>query len=62
VSGPGSVWQCSTPASGCPDPRPTIGDACSQPGLFCDYGSCTGGVAEQCEDGSWQVVVTPCPV
>jgi hypothetical protein len=56
------VWQCSTPAQGCPEPRPNIGAACTQPGLACNYGSCTGGVELQCTDGSWQIVETPCPV
>lgn len=62
ASGPNPVWQCSMPAAGCPEPRPRIGDSCTQPALSCDYGSCTGGVLLQCTDGSWQVVDTPCPV
>jgi hypothetical protein len=62
VSGPNPAWQCSTPAPGCPEPRPSIGSACSQPALFCDYGACTGGVALQCTDGVWKQAVTACPV
>jgi hypothetical protein len=58
----GTVWQCSTPPSGCPEPRAALGAACSQPGLSCDYGSCTGGIAEQCVDGYWQRENTACPV
>jgi hypothetical protein len=61
VSSPGPVWQCATPAQGCPDPRPDIGDGCSQPGLSCNYGACTGGIDLQCVDGYWQREVTPCP-
>ena len=55
------VWQCSTPATGCPEPRPRLGSACSQPSLECDYGACTGGIAEQCLDGIWQRAETACP-
>jgi hypothetical protein len=61
VSTGGPVWQCATPAPGCPSPRPDIGSACTQTGLECDYGACTGGVMLQCKDGYWQEVVTPCP-
>ena len=57
----GPFWLCSVPASGCPDPRPRLGEACSQPALFCDYGSCTGGIAVQCTDGNWQREETACP-
>ena len=52
----------AVPAAGCPEPRPRIGSSCTQPGLSCDYGSCTGGVLLQCTDGSWQMVDTPCPI
>jgi hypothetical protein len=62
VSSPGPVWQCSQPAAGCPNPRPRIGESCTQPGLSCDYGACTGGIALECTDGSWQQAVTACPV
>lgn len=62
LSGPNPVWQCSTPASGCPEPRPREGSACTSPGLTCDYGACTGGVSLECSDGYWRVAVVPCPV
>jgi hypothetical protein len=62
VSGPNPVWQCSTPASGCPEPRPREGSPCTSAGQTCDYGACTGGVELQCSDGYWQVSVVPCPV
>jgi hypothetical protein len=50
------------PAKGCPEPRPRIGDVCSEPALTCDYGACTGGIELQCEDGYWQREEVPCPV
>jgi hypothetical protein len=62
VVGPNPDWQCSMPAEGCAEPRPRIGEACSQPALMCNYGACTGGVALQCVDGSWQRAEVPCPV
>ena len=62
ASGPTPVWQCSTPAAGCPDPRPRIGSSCTQEGLSCDYGACTGGVELQCTGGVWASQVTACPV
>jgi hypothetical protein len=55
------VWLCSTPATGCPEPRPDIGTACSQSNLSCDYGACTGGIALQCTGGLWQQEATACP-
>jgi hypothetical protein len=57
----GPVWLCTTPAAGCPDPRPNIGASCTQPGLSCDYGACTGGIELQCTDGTWQEEATACP-
>lgn len=62
VSGPNPVWQCSTPAFGCPEPRPREGSACSSPGLTCDYGACSGGVSLECSDGFWRVTSMACPV
>ena len=62
VSGPNPVWQCTTPAAGCPDPRPRIGSSCPQEGLSCDYGACTGGVEQQCTGGVWAQQETACPV
>lgn len=60
---PPPVWICDLPAdgSGCPIPRPRIGDACSQPSQLCDYGACTGGVAMQCTNGAWQETFAACP-
>ncbi|MGO8993775.1 MAG: hypothetical protein ACLQVI_10640 [Polyangiaceae bacterium] len=64
IATPTPVWQCSTPAAGCPEPRPRIGSPCTQTqsGLSCDYGACTGGAAVQCENGIWNQVNEPCPV
>jgi hypothetical protein len=55
------VWQCVTPPSSCPEPRPRIGSACTQDGLQCDYGACIGGAAVQCKDGIWQQFGVACP-
>ncbi len=60
VGGPNPIWQCSSP-QGCPEPRPRLGDACTQTGQSCDYGACTGGVAVVCKDGYWQQAFVPCP-
>lgn len=57
----GPVWQCSAPAGGCPEPRADLGTACTQEGLSCDYGACSGGIAEQCQNGQWQEEATACP-
>lgn len=54
------TWQCFQPA-GCPQPRPKLGAACSQEGLSCDYGSCSGGVAETCTGGYWREANVACP-
>jgi hypothetical protein len=62
VSMPGPVWQCSTPMTGCPSPRPDVGTSCTSEGLDCDYGACTGGINEVCKDGIWQEQPTACPV
>ena len=61
IAAPSPIWQCSTPVAGCPEPRPDIGTACTQPGLQCDYGACTGGAAEECTDGYWQQAAVGCP-
>jgi hypothetical protein len=55
------LWQCFTPAAGCPQSPPGVGLSCSQPGLACDYGACTGGGAFVCATGSWRTKVVPCP-
>ena len=56
------AWVCTPTSAGCPAPRPDLGTACSQPGLVCDYGGCSGGVNEICKDGYWQDQPTPCPL
>jgi hypothetical protein len=59
-SGP-PVWSCFSPA-GCPQPRPRFGSACAQDGLYCDYGACAGGAAEQCVlQLGWRQEVPTCP-
>ena len=58
-------WTCQDPSTaGCPVPRPPLGSACSQEGLFCDYGSCNvpGGSGEQCTSGIWTPAAVACPV
>jgi hypothetical protein len=60
--GQGPVWECSTPAKGCPEFRPRLGTPCSQPALECDYGYCTGGDAVECLDGTWHREETACPL
>jgi hypothetical protein len=61
--GPAYTWICVTPMSGCPEPRPHLGSACSTEGLYCDYGSCTfsDGAAQTCMDGYWQGGFAACP-
>ncbi len=57
-------WICQVPVSGCPEPRPRLGTACSQEGLDCDYGTCgviPGGTAEACTNGIWVEELTACP-
>ena len=51
-----ALWFCDDPGPGCPMPRPRFGAACSQPGLDCDYSSCTlqTGVNVVCKDGAWE--------
>jgi hypothetical protein len=56
------VWQCTPTTSGCPTPRPDLGTACTLPSsTTCDYGACTGGIAEDCEGGKWHRAQTACP-
>ena len=54
------TWHCFSPP-GCPEPRPDVGTPCTQDGLSCDYGACTGGLAETCTSGYWQWAMTACP-
>lgn len=55
------IWQCTAATPGCPDPRADIGTACTDEGLSCDYGACTGGIAEACQGGIWVEEATACP-
>jgi hypothetical protein len=66
----GPLWSCAPPGNGCPAKRPLLGTGCTSlspkgdttaPGPICDYGSCTGGVAEQCSGWYWQLAQTACP-
>jgi len=57
----GPNWTCFPATSACPSPRPRLGTACDDPGTQCDYGSCEGGIAMDCENGVWTEVFTPCP-
>ena len=61
VNGPNPSWQCTTPAAGCPEPRPRIGSSCNQPNLSCDYGACAGGIAVVCQNGVWAEEGVACP-
>lgn len=55
-------WDCFPAQSGCPQPRPDIGTACSTPNQSCNYGACSGGVQLTCTSGgTWQEAVTVCP-
>jgi hypothetical protein len=60
-AGTGQVWRCFTPPVPCPEPRPMLGSACSQPGLMCDYGVCEGAVAMTCLAGYWNEQAVACP-
>jgi hypothetical protein len=55
------TWECLPAVSGCPSPRADLGTSCDVPDQQCDYGSCSGGLAEECKDGIWIEVFTPCP-
>jgi hypothetical protein len=61
--GGGPVWDCVPVSKGCPSPRPKLGTPCSVPSSTeCDYGQCSGGVGEQCVDGSWAIAtLIGCP-
>jgi hypothetical protein len=58
---PRLVWSCTTPAAGCPEPRPRLGSPCSQPNLSCDYGACSGGIKQICVNDIWVPVESSCP-
>jgi hypothetical protein len=52
----GPVWSCTPTTAGCPAVRPDLGTPCSAPASrSCDYGQCSGGVAESCQGGYWQL-------
>jgi hypothetical protein len=58
-----SHWACQDPATpACPLSRPSLGSACTQNGLFCNYGGCSvpGGTAVQCEGNLWQEALVAC--
>jgi hypothetical protein len=63
----GTEWTCGawqTP-TGCPEPAPLLGTACSTEGQQCGYGPvCCGpsnlGYAMICQDGYWTVVAGGC--
>jgi len=58
-----SHWACQDPATpACPLSRPSLGSACTQNGLFCNYGGCSvpGGTAVQCEGNLWQDAQVAC--
>jgi hypothetical protein len=48
------LWSCAVPMQGCPISPPTVGSSCTQPGLRCDYGFCSGGALVDCTNGTWQ--------
>ncbi len=55
------IWSCYAPA-GCPEPRPRLGAYCSPRGLECDYGTCTGGIAQVCTlVAGWVEYFPMCP-
>lgn len=58
--GSDSGWHCLAAQTGCPFPRPRLGDDCTGT-LTCNYGACIGGNIEVCKDGSWQSEGVICP-
>jgi hypothetical protein len=63
-AGPGPLsWSCDGAPATCPSPRPRLGSPCTSmmESLACDYGSCTGNVALQCQGGSWLAIGIACP-
>jgi hypothetical protein len=60
----GARWECEAPQTGCPEPRPRAGTACSAAGKECDYGGCTlpGGTNMVCTNGTWTPGPTACPL
>jgi len=59
----GLVWVCESPESGCPEPRPAVGDPCSEEGQSCDYGDCEfpgGPIVMTCKSGTWGAETALC--
>jgi hypothetical protein len=57
----GPFWSCSPAQTGCPSPRPQLGTPCSGSAPSeCDYGACSGGVAEDCVGGYWALANIAC--
>lgn len=60
-----AYWACSPPPpTYCPGQAPNVGQACSEEGVVCNYGSCSGGTVAKriCQDGVWVDEPVPCPV
>jgi hypothetical protein len=63
VGGLATKWLCDDAPTGCPQPRPHVGAACSASDpQSCDYGACTipDGVTLACTSGTWQSTPTAC--
>jgi hypothetical protein len=57
-----TTWHCTSLAAGCPTQQPTLGTACTQAGLVCDYGACMGGEKVECTNNKWKEDMTGgCP-
>ncbi len=55
-------WVCTDLPSGCPAPRPRLGDGCATVGQLCDYAACWGGVQLGCtSDHTWEEAPATCP-
>jgi len=53
------AWGCVKPTSGCPNPPPQAGDACTDPNLQCGT-SCELPI--RCVDGTWRYGQIQCPI
>jgi hypothetical protein len=65
--GRSTEWECATwqTPAGCPEPRPLLGTACSQPGQACNYGQgCCSPVDTgpdlYCQNGIWTAMGVGC--
>jgi hypothetical protein len=54
-------WFCTARSAGCPYAPPATNSACSDSGLYCDYGACSGGTAWDCSGGVWTQGAVGCP-